>query len=196
MTDFDRTTTDTETTATPVPTTAIQQPPASGTPPRSSRMRWLAAGVLIAIVVAVTDLATFALTNSRATSAVLGYVPTDSVAYGELRLDLPGDQRQEVGEFLSKFPGFADQAALETKLDEVLDRLVSEGSDGKQTYSKDVKPWFSGQMGFAAGPIALGGGDATAREHRGLLLLSVKDAALASSWLTSTLQAEGVTGTQ
>jgi Protein of unknown function (DUF3352) len=196
MTDFDRTTTDTETTATPVPTTAIQQPPASGTPPRSSRMRWLAAGVLIAIVVAVTGLATFALTNSRATSAVLGYVPTDSVAYGELRLDLPGDQRQEVGEFLSKFPGFADQAALETKLDEVLDRLVSEGSDGKQTYSKDVKPWFSGQMGFAAGPIALGGGDATAREHRGLLLLSVKDAALASSWLTSTLQAEGVTGTQ
>ena len=95
MTDFDRTTTDTETTATPVPTTAIQQPPASGTPPRSSRMRWLAAGVLIAIVVAVTGLATFALTNSRATSAVLGYVPTDSVAYGELRLDLPGDQRQE-----------------------------------------------------------------------------------------------------
>jgi hypothetical protein len=196
MTDFDHTTTtDTETTATPVPTTAIQ-PPSSTTPARNSRMRWLAAGVLIALVAAITGLAAFALIGSKSTSAVLGFVPPDSVAYGELRLDLPGDQRQEVGEFLSKFPGFADQAALETKLDEVLDRLVSEGSDGKQTYSKDVKPWFSGQMGFAAGPIAVGGGDATAREHRGLLLLSVKDAALASSWLTSTLQSEGVTGTQ
>ena len=32
--------------------------------------------------------------------------------YGEVRLDLPGDQRAEIGEFLSKFPGFADQAAL------------------------------------------------------------------------------------
>jgi hypothetical protein len=197
MTDFDSTTsTDTETTSTPVPTTAIQ-PPSSGTPARNSRVRWLAAGVLIALVAAVTGLAAIALTSSKSTSAVLGYVPTDSVAYGELRLDLPGDQRQEVGEFLSKFPGFADQAALDTKLDEILDRLVSEGSDGKQTYSQDVKPWFGGQMGFAAGPIDLGSADASAaRPHRGLLLLSVKDAALASSWLSSALQEAGATGTQ
>ena len=79
-------------------------------------------------------------------------MPTDSVAYGELRLDLPGDQRQNVGAFLSKFPGFADQAALDTKLDEVLDRLVGEGSQNKQSYTKDVKPWFGGQLGFAMGP--------------------------------------------
>jgi Protein of unknown function (DUF3352) len=198
MTDFDRTiTTDTDTTATPVPTTAIQPPSGAATPTRDSRVRWVAAGVLIALVVAITGLAAFALTSQTSTSAVLGYVPTDSVAYGELRLDLPGDQRQEVAEFLSKFPGFADQAALDTKLDEVLDRLVSEGSKGKQTYSQDVKPWFGGQMGFAAGPIQLGSGEGTAgREHRGLLLLTVKDAALASSWLTATLQEEGVTGTK
>ena len=134
MTDFDRSThstetsadsTSTDTTATPVPTTSIQAPPPAGAAPRQSRARWLAAGVLIAIVVGVTGLATLVLTSSQTTSAVLGYVPTDSVAYGEVRLDLPGDQRQEVGEFLSKFPGFADQAALETKLDEVLDRLGS-----------------------------------------------------------------------
>jgi uncharacterized protein DUF3352 len=197
MTDLDRTsTTETETTSTPVPTTTIQ-PPSSAAPARNSRVRWLAAGVLIALVAAITGLAAFALTSSKSTSAVLGFVPTDSVAYGELRLDLPGDQRQEVGEFLSKFPGFADQAALDTKLDEVLDRLVSEGSGGKQSYSKDVKPWFGGQMGFAAGPIHVGGGDASgSREHRGLLLLSIKDAALANTWLTSTLQEAGATGTQ
>ena len=34
------------------------------------------------------------------------------------------------GQFLSKFPGFADQAALEGKLDEVLDQLVKGASKG------------------------------------------------------------------
>ena len=196
MTDLDPTTpNETETTSTPVPTTTIQ-PPSGAAPAKNSRARWLAAGVLIALVAAVTGLAAFALTSSKSTSAVLGYVPTDSVAYGELRLDLPGDQRQEVGEFLAKFPGFADQAALDTKLDEILDRLVSEGSDGKQTYTHDVKPWFGGQMGFAAGPIQLASSEGAAtHEHRGLLLLSVKDAALASSWLASALQEAGATGT-
>jgi hypothetical protein len=194
MTDFDRSTTDptTDTTAAPVPTSAIQPPPPAGSVPRRSRSRWLAAGILIALVVGVTGLATLVLTSSQTTSVVLGYVPTDSVAYGELRLDLPGDQRQEVGEFLSKFPGFADQAALDSKLDEVLDRLVSEGSQGKQTYTKDVKPWFSGQMGFALAPISASG--SSGASGRGVVLLSVKDPALARSWLTSTIQEEGVTG--
>lgn len=200
MTDFDNTTApqnETDTTAAPVPTTAIT-PPAQSASSRSGRGRWLAAGVLIAIVVALTGMATFALTSTKATSVVLGYVPTDSVAYGELRLDLPGDQRQNVGAFLSKFPGFADQAALDTKLDEVLDRIVGQGSQNKQTYTKDIKPWFSGQMGFAMGPIQVGSGSGASPampDERALVLLSVKDAALASSWLDSTLKAEGGSGT-
>jgi len=195
MTEFDHTTatqTETDTTATPVPTTALTQ----AGKPGSNRVRWIAAGVLIALVVALTGMATFALTSTKSTSVVLGYVPTDSVAYGELRLDLPGDQRQNVGAFLSKFPGFADQAALDTKLDEVLDRLVGEGTQNKQTFTKDVKPWFGGQMGFAMGPIQVGNGDGlAAHDRRALVLLSVKDAALASSWLDSTLKAEGGSGT-
>jgi hypothetical protein len=211
MTDFDRTPSDpdatpprpapgavppsdADTAAVAVPTSTIQPPPSASPSRRPDRVRWAAAGILIALVIGVTGLATLVLTGSRNTSVVLGYVPADSVAYGELRLDLPGDQRQEVGEFLSKFPGFADQAALETKLDEVLDRLVSQGSGGKQTFTKDVKPWFGGQLGFALGPIPSGGGDgSTGHDARGLMLLTVKDPALARTWLTSTLQSEGVT---
>ena len=122
------------------------------TPGRRSRPRRRAGRrparcAVAAIVVAVAGLA-----DASRSSDVAGDVdrprlrPADSVAYGELRLDLPGDQRQEVGEFLSKFPGFADQAALDTKLDEVLDRLVAEGTDGKQTYTQDIKPWFDGEL--------------------------------------------------
>lgn len=215
MTDFDRPTSeptatpppvttppttpaaDTDTTAMPV-ATAQAQPPGSVDRPRQSRARWIAAAAALGLVVLVTALATLVLTSAAPTSAVLGYVPTDSVAYGEVRLDLPGDQRQKVGQFLSKFPGFADQAALETKLDEVLDRLISEGSGGKQTYSRDVKPWFGGQMAFAMGPIPTidpNAAEATAKDARGVLLLTVKDVPLASSWFTSTLSQAGVTST-
>ena len=74
-----------------------------------------------------------ALLVGRAPDAtILGYVPQNTVMYGELRLDLPGDQRQAAGQFLSKFPGFADQAALEGKLDEVLDQLIKDASKGDQ----------------------------------------------------------------
>jgi hypothetical protein len=209
MTDFDRPTSDpsttppanavdTDTTAVPVATSPAQAPTATDDRPRQSRARWIAAAGAIGLVVLVTALATLVLTSSTPTSVVLGYVPTDSVAYGEVRLDLPGDQRQKVGQFLSKFPGFADQAALETKLDEVLDRLVSEGSQGKQTYSRDVKPWFGGQLAFAMGPIPTidpSAAQAAAKDARGVLLMTVKDEALARSWFTSTLSQTGVTGT-
>jgi hypothetical protein len=208
MTDFQRPTTDptgspasaspeSETTAVPVPTTTIEPPPTAPTS-RKGRFRAFAAMGLIGLVVASTAVATLVLTSSSTTSTALGYVPTGSVAYGELRLDLPGDQRQNVAEFLSKFPGFADQAALDTKLDEVLDRLVSDASDGKQTFTQDIKPWFDGQIGFAAGPLpALDAADpaAAAKDAHGVLLVSIKDAALARTWFTSTLSEAGATGT-
>ncbi len=128
------------------------------------------------------------LTGSTSQATVLQYVPADSVVYGELRLDLPGDQRQAAGEFLSKFPGFADQAALDTKLDEALDQLVGEASDGKQTFTQDIKPWFDGEFAFAVGPLpkdALSGeSSAAAADARALILLSVKDQAAASAWFT------------
>jgi hypothetical protein len=189
---------DTDTTATPVATAPAQPPVTTEDRPRQSRARWIAAVGAIGLVVLVTALATLVLTSASPTSAVLGYVPTDSVAYGEVRLDLPGDQRQKVGQFLAKFPGFADQAALETKLDEVLDRLISEGSQGKQTYSRDVKPWFGGQVAFAMGPLPTidpNAAEAAAKAARGVLLLSIKDEALARTWFTTTMGQAGVTGT-
>jgi hypothetical protein len=189
---------ETETTAVPVPTQPIAAPEASTTTPKQSRTRWLVAAGAIALVVLVTALITLSLTASAPSSAVLGYVPADSTMYGEVRLDLPGDQRQKVGQFLSKFPGFADQAALDTKLDEVLDRLTSESTDGKQRYTTDIKPWFDGQLGFSIGPIPEMTGEdrsAMAKAFRGLLLISIKDEALARSWFSKAFADAGITST-
>lgn len=219
MTDFEHSVHDpatTDTTSTEVPATPIATTPIGtsaggpgitvtpGTPAapvqRRSRIRWISAGFLVALIVGVTAIATLSLTGSSPASTVVGYVPSDSVAYGELRLDLPGDQRQKVGEFLSKFPGFADQAALDSKLDEVLDRLLSDKTDGKQTYTRDIKPWFDGELAFSMGPLptdlpAVNDPSATAPMPHALLLLSVKDQALAKAWFTAALKDTGVSGT-
>ena len=217
MTDHDSQQPDptTETTTTPTPTARVATvppsapvdpaaPPATPTavaaaPRRASRARWAVALVVVALVVGVSAVATLALTGASAQATVLGYVPADSVAYGEVRLDLPGDQRQEVGAFLSKFPGFADQAALDTKLDEVLDQLVSGKTDGKQTFTKDIKPWFDGEVAFAVGPLpqvrANQDPATAAASSHALLLLSIKDAALATSWFNGVMTENGVTGT-
>jgi hypothetical protein len=184
------------TAAVPVPTDPALE---AGRAPRPrDRVRWLAAASLIVVVVRATAAVTLMLTGSTAPSTVQGYVPADSVMYGEMRLDLPGDQRQKLGQFLSKFPGFADQAALDTKLDEVLDRLVAQGTHDKQTYTKDVKPWFDGEVAFAVGPIPSAPATdpaAMAKAARALLILSIKDEAVARSWFTATLGEAGVSGT-
>lgn len=198
---------DTTVAPTPVATAPVGAPPAAsaGTQaqasarPRPNRVRWFAALGIVALVVGVSAFAAVSLTGSSPAATVTGYVPTDSVMYGELRLDLPGDQKQQVGAFLSKFPGFADTAALDTKLDEVLDRLVSEGSDGKQTFTADIKPWFDGELAFAAGPLpnadALDSPESAAAAGRGLLLISIKDEALARAWFTTLMTEKGATGT-
>ena len=83
------------------------QPVLAGSPPRRprSRMRWIVAAVVVALVVGSSAAVAAVLTGASPQASILGYVPTDSIAYAELRLDLPGDQRQAVGAFLSKFPG-------------------------------------------------------------------------------------------
>jgi len=191
-----------ETTATPIATAPVAMTPVGGTPRpsmRSNRLRWFAALAVVAVVVVASAAITLALTGASPKATILGYVPAASVMYGELRLDLPGDQRQKLGAFLSRFPGFADQAALESKLDEVLDRLVGTASDSKQTFTKDIKPWFGGELGFSMGPppTASASTDPTAAiaSTRALLLVSVTDEALARTWFTNTLNTAGIQGT-
>ena len=122
-----------ETTLTPIPTAPVAADaapppvPTAAAPRRSRRARWAVAALVVALVVGASAAVTLALTGSSPNASILGYVPGDSLAYAEVRLDLPGDQRQQVAAFLSKFPGFADQAALDTKIGETLDQLVGEG---------------------------------------------------------------------
>jgi hypothetical protein len=166
------------------------KPAAPPTSSRARRLRWAAALAVVALVLGASAAVAALITNAASQATVLGYVPADSVTYVEARLDLPGDQRRSVGEFLSHFPGFADQAALDSKLDEALDQFIHDATKGDQSYTADIKPWFGGEVAFSVGPLppaaSLSGGDsssAIARQFRALALLSVTDAAKAQAYL-------------
>lgn len=180
----------------PEPVQAAAVPVKTG---KGSRLRWAAAIAVVTVVVGATIAVAVLLTGATSQASVLRYVPQDTIVYGELRLDLPGDQRQAAGAFLSKFPGFADQAALDTKLDEALDQLIGNATDGKQTFSRDIKPWFDGEVAFAVGPLpqdALSGGaSAAVADARALILVSVKDQAAAAAWFTDVLSETGAKST-
>ena len=93
---------------TPAPTTPATPTPPPATGRRPSRFRWAAAAAVIAMVVLVSGVAAALLTGSAPNAKILAWAPADSIIYGEFRLDLPGDQRENLAEFLSHFPGFDD----------------------------------------------------------------------------------------
>ena len=107
--------------------------------------------------------ATLLLTSDSGDPAVLACTPADSVAYAELRLDLPGSQSAELAKVMKAFPGFEDQAAFPMKLSEALDLLVGQATDGQQGYKNDIEPWFGGQIGVSAGPLPTTADPAAAR---------------------------------
>ena len=156
--------------------------------PRPSRARWAIAGLIALVVVALSSAGLFALVGAQNESTVASWTPADPIVYVEVRGDLPGDQRQNLGRFLAHFPGFADQSTLDQKLDETLDRLVSKASDGKHDWSKEIKPWFGGQVGmsYSAFPMmAPGASAASLADLRFLVVATQKDPAAAIAWLKS-----------
>jgi hypothetical protein len=170
---------------TPAPTTPATPTPPPATGRRPSRVRWAAAAAVIAIVVLVSGVAAALLVGRAPNAKILAWAPADSIVYGEFRLDLPGDQHKNLAEFLSHFPGFDDQAAIDTKLDETLDQFLTSATNGDQSYTADIEPWFDGEVGIVASslpnigatvdPESLDTGSAA-------VLLSVKDVALAQAW--------------
>jgi hypothetical protein len=167
--------------------------PATSQPARrTSRLRWAVAGLVTVLVVTVTAGVTLLVTGQSSASSLVGYVDNTSFVYAEARLDLPGDQRQKLGQFLSKFPGFDDQSILDQKLDEALDQLLDRSTSGKQNWSTKIKPWFGGEIALgAAAPTAPDPSDGS--QFHGLVAVKVRDGAAAMAWLKDTLGATPVT---
>ena len=175
------------------PIEPIQAAPATGVPGgtvvparRSSNARWGIALLVTAAVLGATAIGLFLLSAGAATSSLVGYVPADSVGYIELRIDAPGDQRQNVANVLSRFPGFADQSTLGTKLDELLDQLYLTATGQASGYTRDVKPWLGDSAALAVTSLSsLLGGDSPGF----VWLVNTKDPAAARTWALQNIAA-------
>jgi Protein of unknown function (DUF3352) len=155
---------------------------------RRSRLRWGLALLGVLIVAAVSFLIVSLVGGRPATSTAMSYMPADAVVYTELRIDLPGDQRQKLASFLAAFPSFKDQSAIEPKIDELFDRVVRKATEDKQTWTADIKPWFGGQVGLGVGLPENVGAMTAATADTSLAVFTITDRAKATAWLTSTLE--------
>ncbi|MEO8626469.1 MAG: DUF3352 domain-containing protein, partial [Candidatus Limnocylindrales bacterium] len=120
----------------------------------NSRWRWAVVGIATVLVVGLLA-AVFVLARpgGGTPSTVARYAPANSVTYMELNETLPGDQHGLVAQFMSHFPGFADQAAFDTKLDETLQSVFDSNPAGV-SWSDDIKPWFGGEIGIFGSTVA------------------------------------------
>jgi hypothetical protein len=116
----------------------------------------------------------FLLLGARPTPEALRYIAGDSAVVAEVRLDLPGDQMQRVGNLLAHFPGFQDQSTLPTKIDEALSQLVGLTAGGGVDFRTDLKPWLNGPTFIAVG----GDGLNTAGEDPAPLLSATTNGAV------------------
>ncbi|HEU4672570.1 MAG TPA: DUF3352 domain-containing protein [Candidatus Limnocylindrales bacterium] len=147
-------------------------------------IRWAIALVVVALVASASVAGAWFLAGQSGAATLAGWMPADTVAYAEVRLDLPGDQRQQLGNFLAHFPGFADQSILDDKLAETWDRLLREATDGKHDFSSEIRPWFGGEIagGVASLPEPSAGGQVP-HDASGLVAVASKDDAAALAWL-------------
>jgi hypothetical protein len=100
---------------------------------------------LVAAAVIAGYLVLFAGTGDRAATLV----PANTVAYANLYLQPSTGQQMNLSGLIGRLPGFADDAALDDKIDQVVQNLLSlTGID----YRAHVKPWLGDQIAVAAWP--------------------------------------------
>jgi hypothetical protein len=169
------------------PPTFLSAPvPAAVPPPRRGPWRWVVA-LLATVVIIVAGIGIAVFAQSSRSNASIGptFLPANTVAFADARLDLPGNQREKLITFLSHFPGFADQASFDLKVNETFDRWVGDASQGKLTYTSAVKPWFSGQVAVGLTQVPEAKAAAPMAVPHGVIGFGVKDRAKLDATITS-----------
>jgi hypothetical protein len=163
---------------------------------RPRPVRWvIALFVTVAMLVATTGVVVFAQTGSSSGPV---FAPASTVLWAELRLDLPGSQDEELSELLGHLPGFADPSALDAKVNELLDQVVSQATDGGASWTGDIDPWSNRQLALALLeiPAPATSGSGSSAQPPMVIGLGVKDRAALESRLPTFLTQEPVSTEQ
>ena len=95
-------------------------------------------------------LAGYLLLFSASTDRAAALAPANSAFYVNVYLQPSTGQQMNLAGLIGRLPGFADDASLDEKVDQVVQNLL--GSTGLD-YRADVKPWLGDQVAIAGWPV-------------------------------------------
>ncbi len=111
--------------------------------------RLVIASVTLIGLTAGAFVAGYFLLFSAATDRAAALAPADSAFYLNVYLQPSTGQQMNLSELIGRLPGFADDASLDEKVDQVVQNLLSEtGID----YREQIKPWLGSQVAVAGSP--------------------------------------------
>jgi hypothetical protein len=129
--------------------------------------RLVVALVTLLGLTAAAVLAAYLFLFSAGTDRAARLAPADTAAYVNVYLQPSAGQQMNLSGLIGRFPGFADDATLDDKVDQIVQNLLAgSGID----YRTQIKPWLGNQLAVAAWPM---GGDLAETEP--VLLAEVKD---------------------
>ena len=100
-------------------------------------------------ITAVAFVAGYLLLFSVATDRAAALAPADSAFYANVYLQPSTGQQMNLSELIGRLPGFADDASLDEKVDQVVQNLLSDtGID----YREQIKPWLGNQLAVVGWP--------------------------------------------
>jgi hypothetical protein len=133
----------------------------------------------------VAVVAAYLLLFSVATDRAAALAPATAAVYVNVYLQPSTGQQMNLAGLIGRLPGFADEASLDEKVDQVVENLLSEtGID----YRTQVKPWLGDQVAVAGWPKA---DDPTQVET--VFLVDVSDRELAESSAADLVEQAGTT---
>nr|MBA2632933.1 DUF3352 domain-containing protein [Chloroflexota bacterium] len=94
-------------------------------------------------------IAAYLLLFSAATDRAAGLAPASSAFYLNVYLQPSTGQQMNLGGLIGRLPGFADDASLDEKVDQVVQNLL--GGTGID-YRAQVKTWLGDQVAIAGWP--------------------------------------------
>jgi hypothetical protein len=96
-------------------------------------------------------LAGYLLLFSASTDRAAALAPADSAVYLNVYLQPSTGQQMNLGGLIGRLPGFADDASLDEKIDQVAQNLLG-SSDLGLDYREQIKPWLGNQVAVAGWP--------------------------------------------
>jgi hypothetical protein len=125
---------------------------------------------------------TFLFLAGASTDRAAALAPASTAVYVNAYLQPSAGQQLNLSELIGRLPGFADDASLDDKIDQVAQNLLSEtGID----YAADLKPWIGTQVAVAAWPDAAADGGS-----RAVVIAEVRDLDAAQEAVPSLLGVE------